>query len=99
MALDLTLTDELRQEGLARELVNRIQNIRKDKGLEVTDRISLSIEEGAEIKEAVTHNLKYICAETLAEELELVPTLDSSNAVTVELVDDLKTRINISTLN
>jgi isoleucyl-tRNA synthetase len=99
VALDLTITDELRQEGLARELVNRIQNIRKDQGLEVTDRISLSIEDGAEIKEAVTHNLKYICAETLAEELELVPTLDSPNAVTVELVDDLKTQINIRTLN
>ena len=99
VALDLTITDELRQEGLARELVNRIQNIRKDKGLEVTDRISLAIQEGGEIKEAVTNNLKYICAETLAEELELVPTLDSSNSVTVELVDDLKTQINISTLN
>jgi len=99
VALDLTITDELRQEGLARELVNRIQNIRKDKGLEVTDRISLAIQDVAEINEAVTNNLKYICAETLAEELELVSTLDSSNSVTVELVDDLKTQINIITLN
>jgi isoleucyl-tRNA synthetase len=99
VALDLTVTQELQQEGLARELVNRIQNLRKDKGLEVTDRISLTILEAAEIKEAVTNNLKYICAETLAEELDLVPELDSPDSVTVELIGDLKTQINISTLN
>ena len=67
VALDLTLTDELEEEGLARELVNRIQNLRKDKGLEVTERISLSILNQANINKAVTNNLKYICDETLAE--------------------------------
>jgi len=99
VALDLTITDELEQEGLARELVNRIQNLRKDQGLEVTDRISLTILEEQPIKDAVNNNLKYICAETLAETLELVPVLDVQESVTVELVGDLKTQINITTLN
>ena len=97
VALDLTLTEELKSEGLARELVNRIQNIRKDKGFLVTDRISLEIKESAEINKAVTDNLGYICAETLAEDLQLVESVEQKEAVTVELVDDLKTQINIST--
>jgi len=99
VALDLTLTDELEEEGLARELVNRIQNLRKDKGLEVTDRINLSILDQPNINKAVTNNLKYICAETLAESLELVSVLDSPESVEVELVGELKTSINITTLN
>ena len=99
VALDLTITEELEEEGLARELVNRIQNLRKDKGLEVTDRINLSILDQANINKAVTNNLKYICAETLAENLELVSVLDSQESVEVELIGDLKTQINISTLS
>ncbi|HAP69412.1 MAG TPA: isoleucine--tRNA ligase [Flavobacteriales bacterium] len=99
VALDLTLTEELEEEGLARELVNRIQNLRKDKGFEVTDRINLSILDQANISKAVTNNLKYICAETLAENLELVSVLDSPESVEVELVGDLKTQINITILN
>jgi isoleucyl-tRNA synthetase len=99
VALDLTLTEELEEEGLARELVNRIQNLRKDKGLEVTDRINLSILDQANINKAVTNNLKYICAETLAEKLELVSVLESPDSVEVELVGDLRTQINITTLN
>lgn len=99
VALDLTITDELAEEGLARELVNRIQNLRKDNGLEVTDRINLTILDSGNINKAVTNNLKYICAETLAENLELVSVLDSSNSVEVELVGEQKTQINITTLN
>ena len=99
VALDLTITPELEQEGLARELVNRIQNLRKDKGFEVTDHISIAILDAQPIKDAVTNNLKYICAETLAETLELVPVLSADNSVIVDLVGDLKTQISISTLN
>ncbi|MBI1287281.1 MAG: isoleucine--tRNA ligase [Flavobacteriales bacterium] len=99
VALDLTITPALEQEGLARELVNRIQNLRKDKGLEVTDRINLTILDAQPLKDAVTSNLKYICAETLAENLELVSEVTSPEAVTVDLVGDLSTRINITTLN
>ena len=96
IALDLTLTEELKNEGLARELVNRIQNIRKDKGLLVTDRISLSVQSAPEISKAVTDNLGYICAETLADELKLVESVAETEAVTVELIDNLQTQINIS---
>jgi isoleucyl-tRNA synthetase len=99
VALDLKLTDDLEEEGLARELVNRIQNLRKDKGLEVTDRINLSILDQPNINKAVTNNLKYICAETLAENLELVSVLDSPESVEVELVGEVKTQINITTPN
>ena len=99
VALDLTITPELEQEGLARELVNRIQNLRKDKGFEVTDHISIVILDEQPIKDAITNNLKYICAETLAETLELVPVLSADNSVIVDLVGDLKTQISISTLN
>ena len=99
VALDLTLTDELEEEGLARELVNRIQNLRKDKGLEVTDRINLTILDQGNINKAVTNNLKYICDETLAENLQLVSVLESPESVEVELIGDLTTQINISTLN
>jgi len=99
VALDLNISDKLEKEGLARELVNRIQNLRKDRGLEVTDRISLTILDGQPLKDAVSANLKYICAETLAETLELVPVLESSKSTTVDLIGDLKTQINIITLN
>jgi len=95
VALDLTITPELEQEGLARELVNRIQNLRKDKGFEVTDHISIVILDEQPIKDAITNNLKYICAETLAETLELVPVLSADNSVIVDLVGDLKTQISI----
>jgi isoleucyl-tRNA synthetase len=73
--------------------------LRKDKGLEVTDRINLTILNQANINKAVTNNLKYICDETLAENLELVSILDSPESVEVELVGDLKTWINITILN
>lgn len=99
VALDLTLTDALEQEGLARELVNRIQNLRKDRGFAVTDKISVSILNDDSINEAVTSNLKYICAETLTETLNMVSLNDSHEFVTVDLIGDLKAKISITNLN
>lgn len=99
VALDVTITDELYNEGLARELVNRIQNLRKDSGLEVTDKIALSILTDPLIKDAVTNNLKYICAETLAESIDLVEEIGMKDFSTVELVGELTTRINMIKLN
>ncbi|MFW7378241.1 MAG: isoleucine--tRNA ligase [Oligoflexus sp.] len=69
--LDTTLTDELIIEGLAREIVNRIQNFRKDSGLQVTDRIALQIAAAGQLEAAVKNHGDYIAAETLAESLEL----------------------------
>ena len=99
VALDLTITPELEQEGLARELVNRIQNLRKDRGFEVTDRISIAILDAEPISNAVTNNLRYICDETLAESLELVAVINDENAESIDLIGDLKTQISINTLN
>ena len=69
VALDITVTDELKQEGIARELVNRIQNIRKDSGFEVTDRIKVQLLKNDELENAVSRNLNYIMSETLTESL------------------------------
>ena len=73
VALDIEITPELRSEGLARELVNRIQQQRKDAGLEVTDRIALTLEGPQELQDSVASNLDYIRAETLAESVEWGP--------------------------
>lgn len=70
VALDVNLTDELIKEGLAREVVNRIQNLRKDKGFEVTDRISVVIQDDDEIVKAVTANLLYVSNEILADRVD-----------------------------
>ncbi|WP_026897800.1 isoleucine--tRNA ligase [Daejeonella oryzae] len=71
VALDITLTDELLQEGISRELVNRIQNLRKELNFEVTDKINVRVENHPYITQAVKNNLLYICAETLAESFVL----------------------------
>ena len=73
VALDIEITPELRSEGLARELVNRIQQQRKDAGLEVTDRIALTLDGPQELQDSVASNLDYIRAETLAESVEWGP--------------------------
>ena len=76
VALDITVSDSLKQEGIARELVNRIQNLRKNSGFEVTDHIDISILDNKNITNAVLNNLDYIKIETLTEKLELVKELD-----------------------
>ncbi len=71
VALDIELTDALREEGIARELINRIQNLRKSSGLEVTDRIEVRIEDTPEVHNAVLHFNDYIASQVLALKLEL----------------------------
>jgi isoleucyl-tRNA synthetase len=71
VALDIHLTDELVQEGIARELINRIQNLRKDSGLEVTDRIAVTLQNHPLIQKAVAANQAYIKTEILADSLQL----------------------------
>ena len=71
IALDIELTDELIEEGIARELVNRIQNLRKSSGLEITDRIVITLEDRPEIHNAVLHCGEYIASQVLATSLEL----------------------------
>ncbi|PST84127.1 isoleucine--tRNA ligase [Pedobacter yulinensis] len=87
VALDITLTDALRQEGLSRELVNRIQNLRKEQGFEVTDKIEVQLQEDVRIRQAVENNRAYICEEVLAESLELTNGLNSGNKIIIEDVE------------
>jgi len=96
VALDITLTDKLIEEGLARELVNRIQNIRKDFNFEVTDKISVKIEKNNQITMAINNNYSYICSETLAENFSIVDKIDNSDKIEVELIDELKVFMRIS---
>ena len=76
VALDITVSDSLKEEGIARELVNRIQNLRKNSGFEVTDHIDICILDNKNITNAVLNNLDYIKIETLTKKLELVNKLD-----------------------
>ena len=79
VALDISLTDELKQEGIARDVVNRIQNLRKDSGLDVQDKIKLTFEEfDPFINGALLNNLEYICNETQALNLEIQTILEKS---------------------
>ncbi len=91
VALDINITDELKQEGLARELINRIQNLRKDRDYEVTDKIRVKVEKMEYLDSAITNNLSYICAEILAESLDLVDMIEGDNRVTVELTEEFST--------
>jgi isoleucyl-tRNA synthetase len=99
VALDVTLTPELKEEGLARELVNRIQNLRKESGFEVTDRIDVRIKEHKVLATAVRNNFDYICSETLATSLELVSEISESEAVPVDVDDEVTTKIYITKHN
>ena len=85
VALDITVTAQLANEGNARELVNRIQKIRKDNGYEVTDRISVKIEDSSPLKDSITQFNNYICAEILADAIELVPKI--ANGIEIEVND------------
>jgi isoleucyl-tRNA synthetase len=93
VALDITISDELKQEGIARELVNRIQNIRKDSGFEVTDKIKVHLQKNAELESAVNANEAYIKSETLTETLVFEEVLESG--IEIEF-DDIKTKITIT---
>jgi len=93
VALDITISDELKKEGIARELVNRIQNIRKDSGFEVTDKIKVQVQKDGILEEALTANQDYIKAETLTEELIIEDKVE--NGIEIEF-DEIKTSILIS---
>ena len=84
VALDIELTDELIEEGLARELINRIQNLRKSSGLEITDRIAVELEDNEKIHNAVLHCGEYIRSQVLATEISLQPSLVSDRQIEIE---------------
>ncbi|PCE62850.1 isoleucine--tRNA ligase [Sediminicola luteus] len=92
VALDIAVSDDLRKEGIARELVNRIQNLRKDSGLEVTDRIDIRILKDGLVEEAVNSNLDYIKNETLTADLHFEENMENGTAIAF---DDINTRLFI----
>lgn len=93
VALDITLTEELKQEGDAREFVNRVQNIRKENGFELTDRIFVELLENDLLKPSVNKFKNYICAEILADDLAWVPEMQDGTEIEVNDIL-LKLRVN-----
>jgi len=95
VALDISVTDELRFEGIAREFINRIQNYRKESGFDVTDKIIIHIQKHNAINMAIDKHKKYIGSQTLAKEINLVDKLDKANSRKVEIDDDIETLLKI----
>jgi isoleucyl-tRNA synthetase len=83
VALDITLTGELKQEGDAREFVNRIQNIRKESGFELTDRIFVTVLETSELKPSIIKYNDYICREILADSIDWVPQMQDGTEIEI----------------
>ena len=94
VALDVTLSDELREEGLAREFINRIQNLRKDSGFEVTDKVKIQVEKNDSLTAAIKNNFTYICDETLAVQLDFEEH-SIMNGSEIELIDNISTKVLI----
>jgi isoleucyl-tRNA synthetase len=93
VALDMQISDELRQEGIARDLVNRLQNLRKDMGLEVQDKISITVERGDElVNAALEANREYICTETQALQLQFTDQLPNGSLLEM---DDVQLRVQV----
>jgi len=94
VALDTTLTEDLVQEGKARDLINKIQNLRKEKGFEVTDKIQVILQKHPDFDAAIENNFSYICSETLTESLKLSDKLqDGSDSI--ELTESVSVFIDI----
>ncbi|MBC9794407.1 isoleucine--tRNA ligase [Sinomicrobium weinanense] len=92
VALDVTITEDLRREGVARELVNRIQNLRKDSGFDVTDKIDVKLQKDGFVEQAVTSNLDYIKTETLTAKLDFEEHVENGTEVAF---DDVNTKLFI----
>jgi len=92
VALDLTLTDELKSEGIAREFINRVQNLRKDKDFDLIDRINITLEENSPFLEDIKKNEEYISAEVLSNKIEIVSSLSNFNEIEI---DEVNFKVNV----
>nr|WP_228411192.1 DUF5915 domain-containing protein [Kaistella daneshvariae] len=92
VALDLTLTEELKAEGIAREFINRIQNLRKEKDFELTDRISIALEEECPFSKEIMNNKAYISSEVLSDRIEIVNSLTNFDEIEI---DDVNFKVEI----
>lgn len=95
VALDIQITEALKQEGLARELVNRIQNLRKDSGFDVTDKIHINIESDTEIQQAIAAYESYVCEQTLALSIKNCDKLKQKSTVCVQLNNNKEVKLSI----
>ncbi|WP_297985865.1 isoleucine--tRNA ligase [uncultured Chryseobacterium sp.] len=95
VALDLTITDELKSEGIAREFINRVQNLRKDKDFDLTDRISIQLEENSPFEKELINNSQYISDEVLSDKIEIVNSLPIFDEIDI---DDVKFKVNVERL-
>ena len=99
VALDITISRELKEEGIAREFVNRIQNLRKESGFDVTDKINISIRQHDALNDAVAKHRDYIGSQTLASNIELVEEISGNSAKAVEIDEGVQTLIKIQKVN
>ena len=99
VALDITVTNELREEGIAREFINRIQNIRKDSNFEVTDKIEIQIQKHDLINKAIEKYGDYISTQTLAKSIGLVDKFEQNTVHLVEITEEIKTYIKIDKIS
>ncbi len=96
VALDINITDELQKEGIARDLVNRIQNLRKDQGMDVQDKIKILVDDENQIvTDSILANRKYICEETQANELDVVAGIQNYKEIEI---DDVSIKLSIEVL-
>lgn len=96
VALDITITPELRSEGIARELVNRIQNIRKEKDFDVTDKVDVVIEKHEAIADALEKFGGYISAQTLAETVTIEDKLVNNGSKKIDIDDEIQVNIRVT---
>ena len=92
VALDIQINQQLKEEGIAREIVSRIQNLRKDAGFEVTDRIDLKIQKDGKIEEALLHNAQYVKSETLTDKLDFEDHVEDGTPIEF---DEIQTKLLI----
>lgn len=95
VALDINVTPELKEEGIARELINRIQNIRKDSGFDVTDKITVRISRNNATDAAIEKHAEYIGSQTLATSVTLADNAELNNAQEVEIDEETKLMIEV----
>ena len=93
VALDVTITSKLKQEGLSREFINRVQNLRKELSFEVTDRITVNLQQDNLITPAIMENKAYICAEILASEIKFEKNIINGKQIVIE---DVELQISIT---
>jgi len=98
VALDINITEELRLEGMARELINRIQNIRKENGFDVTDKIDVLIEKHDLVSNAVEIHGKYIGSQTLADNITLADKIENNDSKRIDIDDDIYINIRVTRL-